>query len=417
MLRSLGSFLLAHKSIRLLPSLVVVIHLSPSLAAISGTAYLDPNCPAPNDDVTVSAMANTGVPMLRTQPLSVTWDGSTARVVASGSYFDWGPNPLTEVRASLGKLAEGQYRVEYYVQNVDYPENPAVLLTTQSFRVSANTQACPSKLILLSGGLQSTQGNALLHPVDLRVVDSSGAGVPGTTVQGSSSYSHVLPEDECCASSVATVRGLTDAAGRFTAALYVGYGSQFGFASAAVTVRSSATVLEASYAVVVRPQFLQDLPPVTPVVEYFHPVLGHYFITTNAEEMRLLDGGRFGTWERTYLGFAAKQEVAIGAGDLPVCRFYGTPGSGPNSHFFTADPAECEAVKADPGWTYEGIAFHAALPQAGVCPLLTQPVYRAYNNGFARNDSNHRYSTKLSALQAMAALGWTVEGLVMCTPV
>jgi serine protease len=46
-------------------------------------------------------------------------------------------------------------------------------------------------------------------------------------------------------------------------------------------------------------------------------------------------------------------------GTVPVCRFYGTPGRGPNSHFYTANATECQIVKQDPGWTYEGIAFYA----------------------------------------------------------
>jgi hypothetical protein len=66
---------------------------------------------------------------------------------------------------------------------------------------------------------------------------------------------------------------------------------------------------------------------------------------------------------------------------------------------------------------YEGIAFYAQLPQAGACPPTTQPVYRAYNNGFVRNDSNHRYTTHPAILQPLAAQGWTVEGIVMCAPV
>jgi hypothetical protein len=41
-------------------------------------------------------------------------------------------------------------------------------------------------------------------------------------------------------------------------------------------------------------------------------------------------------------------------------------------------------------------------------------VQRAYNNGYARNDSNHRYSTSDSEMRAMQREGWTVEGNVMC---
>ena len=77
-----------------------------------------------------------------------------------------------------------------------------------------------------------------------------------------------------------------------------------------------------------------------------------------------------------------------------MCRFYGSLFPGPNSHFYTADAAECASVRSDPGWTFEGIAFHVGVPINGACPGGTYPVYRSYNNRFARNDSNHRYTTE-----------------------
>ena len=42
-------------------------------------------------------------------------------------------------------------------------------------------------------------------------------------------------------------------------------------------------------------------------------------------------------------------------------------------------------------------------------------VNRAYNNRFAQNDSNHRYTTSDSTLLEMARLGWVVEGTVWCS--
>ena len=59
-------------------------------------------------------------------------------------------------------------------------------------------------------------------------------------------------------------------------------------------------------------------------------------------------------------------------------------------------------------------AFFVMPAQGGRCPGSTVPVYRAYNNGFAANDSNHRYSTDLAVLTAMQQRGWAVEGLVFC---
>ena len=53
-----------------------------------------------------------------------------------------------------------------------------------------------------------------------------------------------------------------------------------------------------------------------------------------------------------------------------------------------------------------------AMSRLGFADLV--PVYRAYNNGYARNDSNHRYATNLSLLEVLRPQGWTIEGVVLC---
>ena len=60
-------------------------------------------------------------------------------------------------------------------------------------------------------------------------------------------------------------------------------------------------------------------------------------------------------WKRTGMAFKVSDRGA-GLG-LPACRFFGTPGVGPNSHFYTIDAAECAKVKANPRWTLRGLAF------------------------------------------------------------
>jgi hypothetical protein len=51
------------------------------------------------------------------------------------------------------------------------------------------------------------------------------------------------------------------------------------------------------------------------------------------------------------------------------------------------------------------------------CPSGLVPVYRAYNNGFARGiDSNHRITSNFAAYQQTVAAGWIGEGIVMCAP-
>ena len=100
---------------------------------------------------------------------------------------------------------------------------------------------------------------------------------------------------------------------------------------------------------------------------------------------------------------------------VPVCRFYGTPAGGPNSHFFTASASECDTVKRAGGWYYEGVGFYIRpVDGDGRCPDGYLEVNRAYNLGYPRNDSNHRFSTSDSTMAEMARKGWAVEGTVMC---
>ena len=198
---------------------------------------------------------------------------------------------------------------------------------------------------------------------------------------------------------------------------------------AALRAEFAATLAAKSFAVA--PQAGET---VVTVVEYYHAGLGHFFITANPAEIANLDAGAFGgVWKRTGQSFGAWALAGRPADSVPVCRFFGTDqyrsdGTriGPNSHFYTGDPAECAYVKtawpavaADgrsyPAWTYEEDAFALKLPNAGgVCPAGTEGVYRAYNNG-AGGDPNHRYVVDPRLLQGMP--GWTVEGLAMCRPV
>jgi predicted dienelactone hydrolase len=157
----------------------------------------------------------------------------------------------------------------------------------------------------------------------------------------------------------------------------------------------------------------------TDVVEFYNSLLGHYFMAAGAGEIDGIDHGAAGPgWERTGEAFKAWLTMPQDAFTLavPVCRFYGTPAGGPNSHFFTASASECSIVKASGGWYYEGIGFYIRpVDPDGRCPDGYLEVSRAYNQGFPRNDSNHRFSTSDSTMAEMARKGWVVEGTVMCT--
>ncbi len=158
--------------------------------------------------------------------------------------------------------------------------------------------------------------------------------------------------------------------------------------------------------------------PTATVVEFFNAKLGHYFVTATAAEAAIVDSGGAGPgWTRTGGMWGAYAGASDAPGIVPVCRFYGTPGSGPNSHFYTADAAECEYVKTQQGWTYEGIAFYAVPARNGQCPADTSPVRRTYNRGAARNDSNHRFTVDATVQARMVAAGHADEGVVMCAPI
>lgn len=152
------------------------------------------------------------------------------------------------------------------------------------------------------------------------------------------------------------------------------------------------------------------------VQEFYNSDLAHYFRTASKQEAAAVAQGAAGrNWRNTGNFFYVWPNASEGA--VPVCRFYGTPGVGPSSHFYTVNPFECEAVKRDPSWTYEGVAFYAKLPVAGACPTGTVPVYRAYNDRWRENDSNHRFTTDLHLYRSMTTTpggGWVAEGIAMC---
>ena len=151
-----------------------------------------------------------------------------------------------------------------------------------------------------------------------------------------------------------------------------------------------------------------------------------YFLTIDAAEAAAIDAGAAGVgWQRTGYTFRAYATTgAVPGAALPVCRFYGSVTPGPNSHFFTANAAECQALKdiqastpaSQPRWNYEGIAFRTSEPGAGgICAAGLTPVMRAYNRGNVRGiNSNHRFTTSPGEIQRMVGLGWADEGVVFC---
>jgi hypothetical protein len=158
-------------------------------------------------------------------------------------------------------------------------------------------------------------------------------------------------------------------------------------------------------------------------IEYFDAFLGHYFITTLASEQAALDAGAIAGWKRTgawFTAYAPGQGAADGA--RAVCRYYGRPEAGLDTHFYSASASECAAVaqRFPDAWILESAElFDVALPDqaSGECVPGHLPVYRLWNGGVS---SNHRYTTDASTRRSMIAAGWIAEGyggsgIAMCS--
>ncbi len=159
--------------------------------------------------------------------------------------------------------------------------------------------------------------------------------------------------------------------------------------------------------------------PTATAVEYYNASLNHYFMTASADEKAILDANiAFPGWARTGVEFSAYASAADDAAALPVCRFFGTPGVGPNSHFYTSDSSECAITKQNPDWIYETIAFYIPVPTVngtGTCSGVTQPVYRSFYPGGLTVNSNHRFLPDLTMHEKMAGSS-LLEGIAMCAP-
>ena len=149
------------------------------------------------------------------------------------------------------------------------------------------------------------------------------------------------------------------------------------------------------------------------LVEFYHKDLDHYFVTGFANEIQALDSGVHKGWARTGQTIQTVEgTTGAGANSIAVCRFYGNPLRGLDSHFYSASKAECDAVlqKWPEDWLLEStevFRVHAPDQNTGLCPAGTKAVYRLYNK---RSDINHRYTTDPAVFDTMIAKGYTPEG-------
>ncbi|MEO5701298.1 MAG: choice-of-anchor D domain-containing protein [Casimicrobiaceae bacterium] len=159
------------------------------------------------------------------------------------------------------------------------------------------------------------------------------------------------------------------------------------------------------------------LPATAELVEYHHEGLDHYFLTLEPAEIAFLDASGLGpAWSRTGRRLQAWPLSVAVAGAVDACRFFGTPGVGPDSHFYTVNAAECDFVRHDRYWIFEGAAF-AVLPLAGSsCPSGSDVVQRLFKPADDVTGIRHRYVVAAADIAAMRLAGWLVEGPVFCSP-
>ncbi len=156
-------------------------------------------------------------------------------------------------------------------------------------------------------------------------------------------------------------------------------------------------------------------PATTPVIEFYHAGLDHYFVTANSDEIAKLDSGTLTGWSRTgkaFKAFPADSMALVMLIGKTVCRYYGNPAAGLDSHFYSAAKDECDAVKQKfpEAWVFESSdVFQIVAPDrtTGACPDGTIPVYRLFNQ---RAGANHRYTTDTAVRAEMIAKGYLPEG-------
>ena len=143
-------------------------------------------------------------------------------------------------------------------------------------------------------------------------------------------------------------------------------------------------------------------------------------MTASPEEVRRLDAGATAGWDRTGHAFPVLPIGALGA--TGTCRFWNAQRFAPkSSHFYAASPAECEAVRRNGDWVFEGEAFALRQPDgAGGCGPGEIELYRSYNAGRS-GAPNHCHTTDHWIQSEMIAHGWIPEGhgpwgVVACVP-
>jgi hypothetical protein len=379
--------------------------------AVDSTAFaaqlrLDPACPTPSaPGLLIATTQGAGPAYVEAMSVSLA-AASTLKIVYRAIASPGGFVPVV-AQTNMPALPPGDYRLQTYyrLDNSGFLD-PEVAGDAIDFRVepSAQTGCAPWTVKTQGAAIQDTVVDTPFgSPLSIVVRDDRNAPVQGAHVQ----FRRVDAGAQSGGADAALsdTFAITDMQGRasVTAAANAVAGSYEYAASV-----THANVTSAGYFT------LRNRASSTPgglpaVVEYLHAGRSHYFMTSDPHEMQLLDNGTMKGWARTGAVFSAFADGTLSIS--PVCRLYGKPQAGLDSHFYSASPAECSDTLArfPNAWVFEtDRAFNAVLPNTttGTCATGV-PLYRVFNN---RADANHRYLLTQAAVQEMLQQGWVREG-------
>lgn len=387
---------------------------------------VNPGCPSATQPITIIAYESSPPPGIFPDAPSVTVVGNVISIVAYGAENAIDGAPPSELDVPIGTLAAGTYQVQFFLrfQEGSGTWGAPQLSATTALSVTTDTHNCSGASIRPIGPTyQSTSPNTSFGaPLSVSVTDEQGNGIDGVTV---TFFRHSRPEDlinvgaPIPAATLSTESVITSNGGRASVAATAN--GVAGVSTYGAYISDAGVTRYAYFILANRPGNPGD--GAVPVVEFFSANLNHYFMTEDPTEMAVLDVGSIPGWERTggvFLGYPSGTAARL-SGLRPVCRYYGLPEAGLNTHFFSAFPEECNAVPIlFPNiWeleTNDAFEIYVPDPATGSCRVNTIPVHRAYNES---PDANHRYSTSMAVIDQMVETGWVAEGygvdaVVMC---
>ena len=385
---------------RIPTTLLAATVLSAAMAAQgAGTMAPTPEFPSYGDTVSLVLRGSKWPPYIPTTSFKQQGNIITFDFDVTSNGFNLGRPDYGVMPIPVGELLPGAYTVNARISDLDNPGAPPQSTTAY---VNVSAPWTPDAYAVPSQPKAYSPWNALVTSAYFVYSNSLKVTVSPPVIRVSFEYSPTQAPGTAPFASI-PVQGL--APGQWT---IEATGTQRGGGGSPVQYRKGITVQR-----------------IAQVVEYYADATGHYFVTAGPGEIAALDSTF--DWRRTGQTFNAWLDPANApAGAVAVCRFYS---SGPNSHFYTADGAECDNLKkievqqraqtggkAYSGWTYEGIAFYALTPTGGQCASGTDPVYRFYNNRWQQNDSNHRFPATSAMRGAMAFASWSDEGVAFCSP-